>query len=319
MKILDMHCDTIGKCLSRDRLLRENDLHVDAEKLAKGDYLLQCFAVWFPTHKPDSPDPYDYFYRASALFGREVKANGDLLAPAETYADIRKNAEAGKVSAMLTTEDGGAFLDGKAERLDEFFRNGVRMMAPLWNYENCFGYPNSADPAVMNRGLKPFGIETLARAEELGIVMDVSHLNDGGFWDMIKYAKKPFLASHSDCRALCGVPRNLSDEMIRALADKGGVSGLNFCKSFITKEGVNPVTFERAADHVMHMLDVGGEDFPAVGSDYDGIGGTELAWQDASRTKELFDELEKRGVSARVRDKIASENALRVLKECLPA
>lgn len=322
MKIIDMHCDTICECYFKHKELRKNDLHIDAEKLTKGDYLLQCFAIWFPTHKEAEKhggvEPYEYYHAAKELFENELKKNEDLLAPVRGYSDILRNAEAGKVSAMLTTEDGGAFLEGKAERFDEAFRDGMRMMAPLWNYENCFGYPNSTDPEVMGKSLKPFGFEMLERAQELGVVIDVSHLNDGGFWDIVSHTKKPFLASHSDCRALCDVPRALSDEMLRALADKGGVAGLNFYAGFLRKGGVKPVTFEIAAEHVMHMLDVGGEDLPAIGSDYDGIPGTELAWHDASRTKELFLELEKRGVSARVIDKIASGNTMRVFKECLP-
>ena len=120
-------------------------------------------------------------------------------------------------------EEGGV-LNEKQERLEELYRLGIRLITLTWNYENCLGYPNSRDGEVMNRGLKAFGLEIVERMNALGMLVDVSHLSDGGFWDCIRVSRAPIIASHSNARALCGVPRNLTDDMLRALAEKGGAA-----------------------------------------------------------------------------------------------
>lgn len=322
MPVIDLHCDTVAECLYRNEHLKENGLQIDIAKLKKEDSMLQCFAVLIPTNGAAAESgvtdpPYVFYRKAVSLYKRELEANAGELAPVRRFADIAANRAAGKISAMLTVEDAGAAIEGLPERVDELYADGVRLLTFTWNYENCLGYPNSEDPDVMGKGLKPFGLETLGRAEELGMIVDVSHLSEGGFWDVVRHAKKPFVASHSDCRALCAHPRNLSDDMLRALADKGGVAGANYYDQFLVKGGTEPVIAERVVDHIEHMVRVAGEDIPALGSDYDGIDGTVLSWKDASGTPEILKAMEKRGFSPRLIDKICYENALRLLKETL--
>lgn len=133
---------------------------------------------------------------------------------------------------MLTVED-GRMVNGSFDRLEQLAKTGVRAIALTWNFENCFGAPNSRDPKIMSKGLSAFGKEAIEAMNELGILVDVSHLSDGGFYDVAKISKKPFVATHSDCRALAAHPRNLTDDMIRLLAQKGGVSGINFAPAFL--------------------------------------------------------------------------------------
>ena len=152
---------------------------------------------------------------------------------------------------------------------------------------------------------------------ELGILVDVSHLSDGGFYDVAKISKKPFVATHSDCRALAAHPRNLTDDMIRLLAQKGGVSGINFAPAFLDDTQGNKTS--RISDmvrHVKHFIEIGGEDCVGIGTDFDGIGGN-LEVGEPGQLALLFEALEKAGITPRQIDKIASGNVLRVMKETM--
>lgn len=320
MLTCDMHSDTILNCLLHGGGLRENGYEIDAMKLKKGGALLQCFAAFLASKGMarlcGTEDGYVFYRRMADFFKEEVEKNGDAMVWVRSVEDLRTAEEKGLPGVMLTIEDTGAMLDSKIERLEEAYADGARLMGVIWNYENCLAYPNSDDPAVMAKGLKPFGFEAMERAEALGMPVDVSHLNDGGFWDIAHAAKKPFLASHSCCRALCGHRRNLTDEMIRAISDKGGIVGVNYYGAFLRDDAPKFVPASLVIDHLEHMIKVGGEDLPALGSDYDGME-SELEWKDASGTQLLVREMEKRGFSGRVIEKICYKNACRFLGDTL--
>lgn len=165
---------------------------------------------------------YKYLLAMIAHGKTELGKCKDEIAIAYSFDELIANRDNGKMSAVLTVEEGG-ILNGKMEYLDELYHQGIRLITLTWNYENCIGFPNSREPELMNRGLKPFGMEVVRHMNELGMIIDVSHLSDGGFWDVAAHSTKPFLASHSNARTLCKHPRNLTDEMIKALAEKGGV------------------------------------------------------------------------------------------------
>ena len=216
----------------------------------------------------------------------------------------------------MTVED-GRMVQGRMDRLLFLYEQGVRAIALTWNYANCFGYPNSKEPEIMSKGLTDFGIEAIGEMNRLGIMVDVSHLSDGGFMDVARYSTKPFIASHSNCRELTVHPRNLTDEMIRILSEKGGVAGLNFCPDFVVPRGAQPdSTVGYLASHVLYMLKVGGEDCIALGTDFDGVGG-HLEISHPTQMERLFDALHKKGLTQRQLDKFASGNVLRVMKECV--
>ena len=316
---LDMHCDTISKIWrlrqeGKPVCLGENDLAVDLKKMKEGGYLLQNFAM-FVYLDPDR-DPLVNVLELIDVYYRELEENRDRIAPVYRYADIAANREAGKLSALLTVEEGGV-CKGSIEVLRNLYRLGVRMMTLTWNFENEIGYPgvnlrNEAMDASV--GLKPRGIEILREMDELGMIVDVSHLGDGGFWDVVKYTKGPFVASHSNARSVCGHSRNLTDDMIKALADKGGVMGLNFCGDFL-REGSRG-TLEEMIAHLRHIKNVGGAGVLGLGSDFDGIDNVPEV-SDASRMPLLAAAMERAGFTAREIDDVFSGNVLRVYREIL--
>ncbi len=171
------------------------------------------------------------------VFKRIMAEYPDSIAPVYTAADIRKNAEAGKISGMLTVEEGGC-CKGSLGVLRRMYELGVRMMTLTWNHDNELASPagkprRAAGGPDPRRGLTETGFAFLAEMERLHIIVDVSHLSDRGFWDIVEHGTRPFAASHSNCRALCPHTRNLTDAMIRALAEKGGIAGLNYYAAFL--------------------------------------------------------------------------------------
>lgn len=321
MKVVDMHCDTIGELWKAEKegkplSLRKNSLHIDLEKMQKGDYLLQNLAMFVFLGK--EPDPLVNVLEMIDVYNRHMAENADLIAPVTCYADIEKNAAAGKMSGMLTIEE-GAVLKGSVYVLRNLYQLGVRMLTLTWNFENEIGYPgttpqNQPTGTGGEFGLKPAGIDIVREMNDLGMIVDVSHLGDDGFWDVVKYSKAPFVASHSNARALCPHTRNLTDDMIRALSDKGGVMGINFCGDFL-----NPNGKSRVADmiaHMKHIKNVGGIGCIGLGTDYDGIGG-DLELDHCDKMQLLAEEMEKQGFTAKEVEAVFFQNVLNLYREVL--
>lgn len=348
MKVVDMHCDTISALLEKKRdgetvSLRENNCHVDILKMKQGDYLLQNFALF--VEMGCSNDPWQEVQELFEIYMQEIAVNEDSIAPVLAFEDIEKNRQAGKISAMLTVEEGGV-CGGDLEKLHTLYKQGVRMMTLLWNYPNELGYPNldrtkgkklriaeqGGNSAVFNLvkqnylntpntedGLTQKGIAFVEEMEKLGMIIDVSHMSDAGFYDVLRYTKKPFVASHSNSRYSCPCVRNLSDDMIRKLAERGGVMGLNFCGDFLTQYPVgvqNPGTIAAIVKHAKHIVAVGGVECLGLGSDFDGID-THAELTGADKIGLLWDALNKSGFTQEQLDKIFGENVLRVYKEVL--
>ena len=286
MKVWDLHCDTLSELRRAEkagspRSFAHNDLHIDLEKLQKGDYMLQCFAAFVNLADPTpGADPLVTALEEIDVFKRIMKAYPLAIAPVYTAADLRRNAEAGKISAMLTVEEAGCCKGslGVLRRLHEL---GVRMMTLTWNHPNELAAPNAnpGGPLTANTetGLTETGFAFLAEMERLHITADVSHISDKGFWDIVEHGTRPFAASHSNCRALAPHNRNLTDEMIRALADRGGIVGLNYYSAFLDADPTHPETcrstVELIAKHAAHFKQVGGAGIISLGSDFDGIDG----------------------------------------------
>ncbi len=317
--IADMHCDTLSCKImaSRGKLgFVSADGHINTEKLQRGGYMLQCFAAFIPTGKsvdnPDDLPAYEYFCAAAKAFERELEANPSL-APVLSMADVEKNQADGRISAMFTVED-GVPLEGRLERVDEMFDLGVRMICLTWNYENSLGYPNRYPDYADMQGLKPFGIEAVRRMNELGVIVDVSHLSDGGFWDVAKHSQKPFVASHSNARTLRSVVRNLTDDMLKALGDAGGMTGLNYCAAFLTPDEEHAMIAD-IVRHARHIADKAGVEALGLGSDLDGIDNT-LEFGDASGMQQLMQGLEKEFTPREI-ELISHKNLLRVMSDNL--
>ena len=319
MKFIDMHCDTISSIyldsLSGEvKKLRENEGHVDLNRLKKGDCLAQNFALFTMLKK--EPDPLGFAKGACALFKEAMAENDDMIRQACTVEEILRNDREGRMSGVLTIEEGG-ICNGSTEVLKEFYREGVRMMTLTWNYENDLAYPNRVDMATgksvpeTERGLKKKGMEFVELMEELGMAVDVSHLGDAGFWDVAQILKKPFAASHSNARAIAGHTRNLTDEMIRALAERGGVMGINYCPVFLDdREDGGVSRISAMVRHIKHIRNVGGIECIGLGSDFDGISGT-LEIDSPAKLHLLEEELYRNGFTQDEVEKIFYRNVLR--------
>ena len=304
--MIDLHCDTIYHVLDDHKDFVHNDLSVDIEKLEANHRSTQCFAMFVHLGRQESP-----WKRVNELhdeFVRQMELHKDRICQVRTAREIHQNQKCG---AILTTEEGG-ILEGELGRVATLASWGVRSFTLTWNFENELAWPNSKDPIVMAKGLKEKGIEAVGLLEQNHIIVDVSHLNDGGFWDVVKYSTKPFWASHSNARAVTGATRNMSDSMIRALSDKGGVMGLNFCPSFLSDDGLHESRVDDMVRHVLHERNVGGSQVLAIGTDFDGIGGT-LELKSVAEMDRLRDRLAKAGLSQSELDAMWSGNALRVL------
>ena len=315
---IDLHCDTLLTMQQENCTLKNAPGHISLEKLINGGALLQCFAAFIPMFDTavqyDIQDkPWDFFLKQAALFERESRAYPDQLAPVGTFADIEKNRGKNIVSAMLTVED-GACIDGDLTRLQIMYDLGVRLITLTWNYENCLGYPNSPEPVLHRKGLKDFGFEALEEMNRLGIVADVSHLSEGGFQDVARESRKPFVASHSCARTLCDNSRNLTDQQLHTLGDAGGVCGVNFYSKFL-RNGAEHSMNEDILRHMVYIADHAGIEAVALGSDFDGIDCT-LEMKNYSGLAHL-EELIADHFGSGNAEKICYENALRVFRDVM--
>ncbi|WP_270506530.1 dipeptidase [Paraclostridium sordellii] len=312
MKFIDLHCDTIDRLLvdKTDNKLNKNLHCVDIEKLIKGECLVQTFALYVDID--EHTDPYLHCMNMAKKFHEEIKSNSDLINLATNYKQIIENEKNNKISALLAIEE-GAVLEGDINKLIEFYNLGVRMITLTWNHENEIGYPH-VRPEFKEKGLKSFGLEVVEKMNELGMIVDVSHLSDLGFYDVARISKKPFIATHSNARFITNHSRNLTDDMIKVLANKGGVTGINFCSAFIGNTSMAMI--DDMVKHIKHIKNVGGIESIALGSDFDGID-CPVEIKDVSEMGKLAIKLEQEGFTIDEIEKIYYKNALRVIKDVM--
>lgn len=313
----DLHCDTLT-AIPYDQLYQGSG-QLSLATLKQAGCRMQCWAIFL------DKEMGDLYRRATGYIDTFDRMVADYSVPTvRNVKDIDALTHADCPAAMLTVE-GGEMIEGDLDKLRELHKRGVRMLTLTWNFSNEIGYPNIAYDIfgrhrkellthVENRGLTDFGRQTVRTMNELGMIVDVSHLGDGGFWDVIRTSTKPVVASHSNARAMCGVVRNLTDDMIRALAANGGVMGLNLCPDFLTMDGGD--LLDAAVAHVKHILQVGGEDVLALGTDFDGIT-SQAPLKTCLDLPALWARL-RAEFGDRVVRKMAWDNVERVLRACLP-
>lgn len=328
MKVVDMHCDTIGelmKCETKENTFMKNNLHIDITKLKDGNYMLQNFAMF--VNMKEYPDCYKRCKEMIAYWHVLEDEYCEHIREIKCVDKIIENNIAGKISALLTVEEGEC-CSGDVEKLEELYGLGVRMMTITWNYENSLGYP--ATPrckitgkklaADMSKGLTKNGKEIVSCMQNIGMLVDVSHLSDKGFFDVTDIARntgKPFVASHSNARSIANHPRNLSDDMIRIIGETGGVIGVNFYPPFLSDKNISvKEQLSYIISHIRHMINKGGMDCVGLGTDFDGIDG-ELAISDASKIQVLYEELRRAGFSESETEHIFRRNVINVYKEVL--
>ena len=309
MRYIDLHCDTVTACCDNGQSIIENSLQADAERLKKSGCMAQCFAIF-----TDGETAKQDFEKYLSFYLKELGNHPDKILPVTTLKDLQKCVNSGILGGVLTVEC-LSFIGDDLSEIARLSKAGVKMASLVWNNENLLARPNlifkNGVPQFFERtkdGLTDLGFQAVEELDRNKIIVDISHLSDGGAEDILSGRKIPVVASHSNAEEVCNVSRNLTDGLIKKIADCGGVIGVNYCADFLGGE-----TFESVARHIKHIIGTGGEDCVALGSDFDGIpapGGLE----ECSKVEKLLKLLEgKIGITAL--EKLAHLNFERVFKE----
>lgn len=308
--VFDFHCDTalalLGDDLNQAGSLHKNNGHIDLERAGKLGGYAQCFAC-FTTDIPEllqGISPIVLFERELATIQREVDKNSDLISIAYSAEEIEENRAAGKMSAILTLE-GTAGIDYNPELLEDLWAIGFRVSSLGWNEKNPLTGSN-----VTGGGLTDLGREYVKEAQRLGMRIDVSHISDEGFWDIMKITQAPILATHSNSRAVHNHSRNLTDDMFRAICETGGVAGYNTCAEFT---GENP-DLDTVCDHILHFMELDPEGkHIALGGDLDGVDAMPAGFEGVQSYPALARQLLNRGLTEQNVMDIFWNNAIRVM------
>lgn len=308
--MIDLHCDTIMQLLDHPDSgdLYRNTWKIDIEKLQKAHSKVQDFALFI--NLGDTNDPYGRYEEMRNLCTTQIHLYGEHIQHVLSYQDVESMYKSGKIGALMSIEEGGV-LGGDLDKLKQAYQDGVRLITLTWNYPNGLGEPHCGE---QHKKLTPKGIEFVEAMQDLGIIVDCSHLNDAGTEQLGDILDVPFIASHSNAREVTAHTRNLPDNLIKLIANKGGVIGLNFAQSFL---GTSPVSrIEDIVKHGLYLINKGGEDVVALGTDFDGIKpDTEI--KDASEMYRLYDAFKEAGLSVEQCEKLFWKNADRLLKEIL--
>ena len=311
--VFDLHCDTALQLLGKNRdtigRLDKNELHIDLERGATLSGYGQCFAVFTtPTmRRPEGVSVIGMFERELAAIMNQVEANADKIRVAYSVEELEENRKQGIMSAVLTIE-GTAGFDYNAEMLEDLYNIGFRITTLGWNEQNAL-----TGSCQTGGGLTEQGREYVRLAQNVGMVIDVSHISDEGFWDIIDITEKPIIASHSNSRAICDVSRNLTDEMYTALCKTGGTTGINLYPGFLGENA----DLDTVCDHIFHFIDIAGSDkHVSLGSDMDGVTHLPSGFTGVQDYPRIADRLLQRGLSEESVDNIFWNNAIGVIKKC---
>lgn len=313
--VCDTHCDTIMRVLDSDFDLgeRSDQGHIDIPRLSEGGVDAQVFACW--SGKSGEPEGY-YVKRVLRMIDAlhiQLDRHADSINLSLTADDVQKAKESGKVAVIMAIEGGSAIEDDLA-LLRNFYRLGVRVMTLTWNSTN---WADASREKPQYNGLTKFGKDVVREMNRLGMVVDVSHASDKTTWDVLEVSNAPIIASHSCAKAICDHPRNVNDDLIKAIADAGGVICINFFSVFLDPEyrsddnqSIPPLSI--VIDHIDHIARIGGIDSVGIGSDFDGMNPPPIGLDDASKMPIITKALLEKGYSVDECAKIMGENFLRV-------
>ena len=312
--VFDFHCDTIlgllGQDMNQAGSLRSNQMHIDLERASKLGGYAQCFACFTTPYMEQwrKISPILVFERELATLQREVEKNSNLIAIAYTPQEIEENRKNGKMSAILTLEGTAGFGHDPA-LLQDLYAIGFRISSLGWNEKNPLTGSHET-----GGGLTDQGREYVKEAQRLGMLIDVSHISDEGFWDILEITGAPIIATHSNSRAVWNNSRNLTDDMFRAIVSTGGLAGYNACDEFT---GENP-TIDTICDHIIHFLelDPSGKHI-ALGGDLDGIDHMPAGFEGVQSWPKVADRLMERGVTEDMVMDIFWNNAIGVMERAV--
>jgi len=316
MFVLDTHCDTPSEILrGRNVALDNEEGHVDIPKIRRGGIDGAFFALYIPASMDaDSDKAYEYAGRLLKCVEDTVRVNHHSLAFATTEKEALSNKSQSLFSVFLGLENGSP-LGESFDRLEWFYDKGVRYITLCHSGDNQICDSCSSSLPKWG-GLSPFGRELIQEMNRIGMLVDISHVSDASFYDVLKYSDRPVVATHSCCRALAEHPRNLTDDMIRAMASVGGVVQINFYPVFLDSSygvaGKRP-SYKRIVDHIEHVVSLVGVEHVGIGSDFDGIEVTPEGMNDISSMPLVFDEMRLRGFTPDEIEMIAGGNFFRIL------
>lgn len=312
--VFDLHCDTALSLLGKDLMdrgdLRKNQLHIDLERAATLGCYAQCFACFTTPFMRQwhNVSPETVFERELENIMYQIQSNGDLISQAFTADDVEENRKNGKMSAILTIEGPAGFGFDPA-MLELLHKVGFRISSLGWNESNVLTGSHKT-----GEGLTDLGREYVKEAQRLGILVDVSHISDKGFWDIMEMTNAPVVATHSNSRSVCDVSRNLTDDMFRAICQTDGVAGFNQCAPFV---GEKP-TLDTVCDHIFHWLELDPEGkHIALGGDLDGCDELPEGFQAVQSYSALAEKLLERGLTEPTVEDIFWNNAVGVMKRAI--
>ena len=311
--VFDLHCDTAFALLGEDHnsvgSLKKNELHIDLERAGKLDGYAQCFACYTSSMMEQRfhVSPINIFERELATIQREVDRNKRRIGIAYSAKDVIGNLEKGKASAILTLEGSAGFGYDPA-LLEDLYMIGFRMVSMTWNEQSPL-----AGSCQTGGGLTDQGREFVKEAQRLGMMLDVSHLSDEAFWDLVEITQAPVIASHSNSRRVCDVSRNLSDDMFLEIIKTNGVAGLNFYRDFVG----GLADLDAACDHVLHFMELDPDGTHiALGGDLDGCDPLISGFDGIQSYPALAQRLLQRGLTEENVRNIFWNNALGVMERC---
>ena len=311
--VFDLHCDTalalLGKGLNSPLKLKQNKLHIDLDRASQLDGYAQCFACFTTPAMTEwmGVSPELVFQLELDVIQAELERNKKVISQAYSAKDVRKNQEKGLMSAILTIE-GPAGFGFDPELLPDLYRAGFRITSLGWNEKNVL-----TGSHVTGGGLTDQGKEYLRTAQKAGMIVDLSHISDEGFWDVVEMTEKPVIATHSNSRAICNHSRNLTDDMFLAICRTGGVAGINQCIDFIGENG----DLDTVCDHILHFLELDPEGkHIALGADLDGCDQLPAGFEGVQSYPALAQRLLERGVDEKLLYQMYWENALGVMETC---
>lgn len=307
MDLFDGHCDTILKCYLEGGGLRRQTGHLDLERRRGKGRWAQFFATFGSPEDMPGRSLWEVFLEEYALFRSEMDANADLAVFCRTGAEAEAAFAAGKTAAFLSAE-GAELLDCDLDKLRLAHRMGVRIVNITWNHPNALSGTNAEE---QDRGLSEQGKAFVKTMGELGMLVDVSHLSDPGFWDVMEITDRPVVATHSNSRAVFPHPRNLTDEQFTAIINTNGVAGLNMYAGFL---GDDP-DFDTVVSHLEHFLALGGENNVSIGGDWDGITSMPQGMSGIQDMEKLYEHLLRRNYSEALLEKVFYSNLMRVVNE----
>ncbi|MBR6738078.1 MAG: membrane dipeptidase [Oscillospiraceae bacterium] len=310
--LIDLHCDTLADwkytSTGNPDTLDDPKRVLTLSNMPKEVNWAQFYAVFIPDEERGEK-AIEYFEFNRKNFERQMELFGDRVAPCRNAADMEAAWAAGKTAAFLTIENGSA-IAGDMSRVKLLADQGVRCITLVWNGENEIGSGHTTQ-----HGLSDFGKAVVPELEKQGILIDVSHLNDPGFEDLMSVVKKPFVATHSNARSVCAHKRNLTDDMIREMVKRDCLIGLNYFVKFLENDG-NVESLDQLMKHIEHFFALGAEKNLALGSDFDGAVLPECLSTPA-KAAGIYGYLLERGMSREQAEGIMFRNAQEFLKKNL--